>query len=161
MVLEARTASAIPLRGLDLIAHEPPGDLLPSGGSSPSAGAVPAGSLAEDALALLRTLRSTRRPTRWSAPAFVAGVALVRAHLVPILDRPSLLSSFEREAFHLPGGTIATTAARMSATRVAYAIRWLGAGRRRATTCLDGIARERRSRQPSPLEGQTHRKRRP
>jgi len=131
MALEAHptVADPPPFRpSLDLITHGLPEELLPSGGSPQPCVPGPVGSLAEDTLALLHALRSTRRPARWLAPAFVAEVALVRAHLVPILDRGTLSSSFEREAFHPPSQTSSTTAARMSATRIAYAIRWLELG---------------------------------
>lgn len=129
MVLEARTTTgALPNRGLDPITRGAPEELLPSGDPTPPGLSLPVRSLAEDALAMLRTLRSARRPARWAAPGFAREVALVRSHLAPIQDRGSLVSSFAREAFHAPGGTGPSTAARMGPTRVAYAVRWLELG---------------------------------
>jgi hypothetical protein len=65
----------------------------------------------------------SRRPQRWSAPAFARQVGLVRVHLAPIRSRASLAASFGREAFHASRPTSAGAA--MSPVRIAYALRWL------------------------------------
>ena len=92
----------------------------------------PSGHIAERALpldALAISLRITRgpRPARWSAPAFVREVDLVRAHLAPIRDRAALARSFGREAFHTSGAPVMPDLDD-SSVRVAYAIRWLELG---------------------------------
>jgi len=134
MTLEARPQPLDGTRSLDVIARGSPEVLLPSGGSAAlgDARTTPQRSLAADVLALLRALRSRRRPGRWSAPAFAAEVELVRSHLALIDGRDGLVSSFAREAFHaiVPRSTGPAT---MGPARVAYAIRWLelGDGERR------------------------------
>jgi hypothetical protein len=85
-----------------------------------------------DALAVVLRLRRSPLPPRWSAPAFVRSVDLVRTHLAPIRGRGALAQSFSREAFHgmsAPGLPDLDE----SPVRVAYAIRWLELG--------DGVAR--------------------
>ena len=89
----------------------------------------PERALALDAAQLTRMLgRPAGRPARWTAPAFVREVELVRAHLRPIRSCAVLAASFGREAFHgraTPGSAPALCG---SAVRVAYAIRWLELG---------------------------------
>ncbi len=79
-----------------------------------------------DALLLTRLVeRPVGRPPRWTAPAFVREVDLVRSHLRPIRSPALLAASFGREAFHgraMPGTPRALAG---SAVRVAYALRWL------------------------------------
>lgn len=93
-----------------------------------------------DAIAVVLRVRRGPRPPRWSAPAFVRSVDLVRAHLAPIHERGTLAQSFAREAFHVIGAP-ALPALDESPVRVAYAIRWLELGDRVARppwrTCLD------------------------
>ncbi len=118
-------------------AAPPPGELLPSGGSSaPAPVPAPSRALALDAIRLIRYLRDPdRAPARWTQPAFRREVDLVRAHLAPLRTRQALAASFGREAFHVaidvndhrdPGPV-----------RVAYALRWLELGVRRDATGAD------------------------
>ena len=97
--------------------------------SSVASAMPPERALALDAAQLTRMLgRPAGRPARWTAPAFVREVELVRAHLRPIRSCSVLAASFGREAFHgraTPGSAPALCG---SAVRVAYAIRWLELG---------------------------------
>jgi hypothetical protein len=108
----------------------PSRDLLPVDGRvAPAPVPAPARALALDALRLLRRLRDpTRRPERWSRPAFRREIELVRTHLSPLRTRKALAASYGREAFHL---TLDPTARDdPSAVRLAYALRWLELGDR-------------------------------
>ena len=109
-------------------AASPPGELLPSGGTSaPAPVPAPSRALALDAIRLLRCLRDpTRAPARWSEPAFRREVDLVRAHLAPLRSRQALASSFGREAFHAT--TDRPGEGDPGPVRVAYALRWLELG---------------------------------
>jgi hypothetical protein len=97
----------------------PSEELLPSGGLSPQE--VGAWNDRDDALA--------------------REVAIVRAHLAPLASRTALAGSYGREAFHrarpATHGELDQRAdhLRVTATRIAYAIRWLELG--------DGIERPR------------------
>ena len=106
----------------------PPRALLPSGGVAvPAPVPAPARALALDALRLLRRLRDpSRRPERWSQPAFGREIELVRAHLAPLRSRKALAASYGREAFHLALDDIAKDDP--GAVRLAYAVRWLELG---------------------------------
>lgn len=104
---------------------------LPTG-RAPSRSLLPAdGVLAAEARRLIRRFADPALvPPDWCEAAFIREVGLVRAHLAPIRSRGGLAASFSREAFHarrvegvddVPG-----------AVRVAYALRWLELGSRRA-----------------------------
>lgn len=112
-------------------AAPPPGELLPSGGTSaPAPVLAPSRALALDALRLIRSMTDPARvPARWSEPAFRREVDLVRAHLVPLRSRQALAGSFGREAFHVAADP--RDADDPSPVRVAYALRWLELGIRR------------------------------
>ena len=122
--------ASVPRQGGDAIGSHvsPPGDLLPSGGVVvPAPAPAPARALALDALRLLRRLRDpSRRPERWSQPAFGREIELVRAHLAPLRSRKALAASYGREAFHLALDDNAKDDP--GAVRLAYAVRWLELG---------------------------------
>jgi hypothetical protein len=85
---------------------------------------APARALALDALRLIRLLRDpARRPERWQQPSFGEEVELIRRHLAPVRSRRTLAASYGREAFHL--APTMPDHADPSATRLAYALRWL------------------------------------
>src|SRR5262245_9245277 len=106
-------------------------DLVLAPPSTPSPPA-PERALPLDALAVVLRIGRGPRPTRWSAPAFIRSVDLIRTHLAPIRDRGMLAQSFGREAFHTTGAPDLPDLD-VSPVRVAYAIRWLELG--------DGVAR--------------------
>ena len=110
----------------------PSEDLLPSGGTEPSASALaPDRALALDALDVLRILRDHPRDAGpWGVPAFAREVDEIRAQLAPIRDRRGLAASFGREAFRALGARRVTHPSDgIGAVRVAYAVRWLELGR--------------------------------
>lgn len=137
------TVTAHPVRdqrpGGDAIgtAAPPPGELLPSGGTSaPAPVPAPSRALALDAIRLLRFLRDpSRAPARWAEPAFRREVDVVRTHLAPLHTRQALAGSFGREAFHVT--TASSDASDPGPVRVAYALRWLELGIRRHATGTD------------------------
>jgi hypothetical protein len=106
----------------------PSRDLLPVDGPlAPVPVPAPARALALDALRLRRRLCDRApRPERWSQPAFLREIELVRAHLAPLRSRKALASSYGREAFHLSLDEAAQDDP--SAVRLAYALRWLELG---------------------------------
>jgi hypothetical protein len=101
-------------------------------GPTPSRKLLPAdGALAVEARRLIRRFADPAMiPPAWCEAAFIREVGLVRAHLAPIRSRGGLAASFSREAFHarrVEGGDDVP-----GAVRVAYALRWLELGSRRA-----------------------------
>ena len=102
-----------------------PEELLPSDAlRAPAPVPAPARALTLDALRISRALRDrTRRPARWTQPAFGQEVELVRRHLARVRSRRSLAASFGREAFHvIPAPTEIDDP---SPIRLAYALRWM------------------------------------
>jgi hypothetical protein len=65
----------------------------------------------------------SRRPARWTQPAFGAEVELIRRHLAPVRTRQTLAASYGREAFHVASDDRATDDP--SPIRLAYALRWM------------------------------------
>jgi hypothetical protein len=116
-------------------ASAPSGVLLPSGGAPASAPALaPHRALALDALRLMRGLRAHQRyADRWSEPALVREVEVVRGQLAPIRSRRALAASFGREAGVAGDVERSGDPVRLPPLRLAYALRWLELG--------DGIAR--------------------
>jgi hypothetical protein len=116
-------------------ASAPPGVLLPSGGApAPAPALAPHRALALDALRLMRGLRSHPRDAdRWSEPALVREVGLVRGQLAPIRSRRALAASFGREAGVAGQMERFGDPLTLPPLRLAYALRWLELG--------DGIAR--------------------
>ena len=101
-------------------------------GPTPSRKLLPAdGALAAEARRLIRRFADPALiPPEWCDAAFIREIGLVRAHLAPIRSRGGLAASFSREAFHarrVEGGDDVP-----GAVRVAYALRWLELGGRRA-----------------------------
>src|SRR5262245_3802149 len=126
MAIAARRTSEPP------IGSRPSGTLLSLDGVlAPVQPPAPERTLAAEALRVLRRFADPALvPPAWSEAAFIREVGLVRAHLAPIHTRGGLAASFSREAFHarrVAGGDDVP-----GAVRVAYALRWLELGSRRA-----------------------------
>src|SRR5919197_4159659 len=137
MPIGLRAPDLPPVAGLDGIAATkgPPDVLRHSGGPNSlyiELGRGPEEGLALDAVEVSRLIGDpTGRSRSWAeprfsrlvGPRFAREVELVRAHLGPIRTRAALAASFGREAFHVRASDRVT--GRMSAVRVAYALRWL------------------------------------
>jgi len=108
--------------------------LTPSDAAATTIGVIPPDpdgrhELARLALDLVvRTAEPLDPPRRWTAPAFIAEVDRVRAHLVPIRSRDALLASFAREASVSEGRGPGIEERPAGPVRVAYALRWLELG---------------------------------